>query len=187
MLGLGLGLQNGRARKTIINLLYPYGNFETLDGWTLSGTGTIEASSIRSKTGQKALHYVLVNQGKYIDIDVPGGNVGDVLYCSAWGYRVSGTAVNLAVRMCDYGSAANTFAVMSKEAINASNNNWVFSSATKTLVTNGVRIRIGSGDLINMEVFYDALFLINLTQSGKTKAEMDAIVQNSDYFESISI
>ena len=28
MLGLGLGLQNGKLRKTIINLGYPYTNFE---------------------------------------------------------------------------------------------------------------------------------------------------------------
>lgn len=187
-LGLGVGLQNGRSRKVITNLLYPYSNFETLDGWTLNGTGIVEASDLQSKTGQKSLHYKLVNQGRYIDIDIMKGNVGDVLYCAAYGYRVSGAAVNVAVRMADYTSgSANPVTVMSKETINASNKNWVFSSSTKTLLTNGVGVRVGSGDNINMEVFYDAFFLINLTQAGKTKAEMDAIVQSRGYFKSISI
>lgn len=188
MLGLGLGLQNGRARKTIVNLLYPYGNFETLDGWTLSGTGIAEASDLQSKTGQKSLHYILVNQGRYIDIDIMKGNVGDVLYCAAYGYRVSGAAVNVVVRMADYTSgSANPVTVMSKETINASNNNWVFSSSTKTLLTNGVRVRVGSGDSINMKVFYDGFVLANLTKVGLTQSEMDAIVQSRGYFESISI
>ena len=41
----------------------------------------------------------------------------------------------------------------------------------------------GNGENIS----FKKLFVINLTKAGKTKAEMDAIVQSNGYFESISI
>ena len=41
----------------------------------------------------------------------------------------------------------------------------------------------GNGECIK----YKSLCVVNLTNAGKTKAEMDTIVQNNEYFESISI
>ena len=177
-LGLGLGLQNGRARKTIVNLLGSYGNFAMdsnadglADGWTNYGVinpSTQDFTQTFTATAQwSAIRYTA---SKNIDI---------TYYACAWIKSTNKTILQL---KDDAGVAIL--------GINQVVGTWNFISGAGTFASNGANTRLVIYDdttTTHNPIQVKQVFLIDLTQCGKSKEEMDAIVQNNGYFDYMSI
>lgn len=157
-----------------------------------NATGLTEISTVRSKFGTKSLHQLMLTQGGGIQKDVPfpinKASVGDVVYFGMWVYKINGTPSSAVIRLFDYQVNANPINVMSfAEFAAAPSGQWLFTSSVKTITTQGIRIYVGAAANAIFEHYVDGFVLLNLSQSGKTKTQMDNIIMDSNYFASINI
>jgi hypothetical protein len=180
MLGLGLCLQSqsGKPKKTIINLLGSYGNFGTDadsdglgDGWANYGiTNVSMQDNIQTYTATaqwSAIRYFF------------NKDINHTYYACAWIKSTNKTTLQLRDDTSIALLGINTVAGL-----------WNFVSGAGSFASNGANTRLVIYDdtaTTHYPVQVKKVFLIDLTMSGKTKDEMDAIVQANDYFESVIV